>query len=326
MRSARSEWSIYKTTEIERFTLSVNDFLTRLKKPGKDHYEINYSKKSRINHKIVMIALEIDKKSQDEYTIQLLLASDSHNEDIYNDFKNFGSQNNLSLQYGDYGKDNWITFGTPKFTNPAELGPYIQLCNEYDSTIPLEILDELKLACGLPLVPSKQEFKQIIAEKGYKHALKLADDCSNKDLYIISLADILFKKKAYEDAASCYELITTKDMNLYKKAQYQLGSMVFNFSDANDYDSPREHARASLQYFAEADDYLDSIALSKRTFNCLCTGSYDIGNCPVPYPYGAKSDVLFTLGDYIYSIHKKANLIADMKEIKISSPNFFGKK
>jgi len=306
MRSVRSEWYIARNND--RCTASIDDFLCRLKKPGRDYFELSFYKKNPQDTKIAVVEIEIDKTSQSEYSTTFLFGSNSKNEDIYNNFKNLGLEEKLLIAFGDYGKDNWITLKTREFSNPAEVSPYIQLCNEYDSTIPIEILNDLKTACGIPLIPSKKEFEEMIHENGYKYALKQADSCSNKDLYIISLADALFENHKYEDAGKCYELITKQDMDLYKKAQYQLGSMIFNFTDTADYDSPRDHARASLQHYAEADDYLDCNDLSKRIFNCLCTGSYNLANCLVPYPSGARAEGIFELGDYIYSIHKKANL------------------
>lgn len=312
MRSGRSEW--YIATNNERCTASIDSFLDRLKKPGRDRFNFSFYKNNLKDNKIASFSIEINKTSANDYITTFTFGSNSKNEDIYNNFKKLGLEQKLPIAYGDFGKDRWITLTTTGFSNPTEIGSYIQLCNEYDPTIPFEILNDLKSACYIPIIPSKKEFEEIIHQNGYISALKLAETCSNKNLYIISLADTLFDNNSYEDAATCYQLITKQDMNLYKKAQYQLGSVIFNFTDVADYGSPRDHARAALPHFAEADDYLDSNDLSKRIFNCLCTGSYDLGNCPVPYPSGARADGILQLGDYIYSVHKKANLIIDINE------------
>ena|SRR5579872_5529098 len=304
MRSKRSEWYIESVNE--KGTTSIDNFLNRLKTPGRDFFQLSFYRRNPKNNKISSLSIKIDKTSQSEYITWFTFGSQSKNEDIYNNFKKFGEEEKLPIAYGDNGKDGITTLITDKFSNPADVGPYIQLCNEYDSTIPLEILIDLKSACGIPLIPSKKEFEEVIHENGYVHALKQADAfCKYKDLYIISLADVLFDKYSYEDATECYKLITKQDMNLYKKAQYQLGSMIFNFTSVEEYDSPRDHASAALPYIAEADDYGDSINLAKRLFNCICTGSYNLGNCRVPYP---SADGILELGDYIYSIHKKANV------------------
>ena len=316
-RAKKSDW--YISVYNKRCTRSIDDFLVRLKKNGPDSFQIYFEKINPQGTKISTLSIYIEKKSNTDYLTRLELASNSKNEEIYNNFKKFGLDHKLTIAYGDYGKDNIITLTTANFSNPAELAPYIQLCNEFDPTIPIEILDNLKTACHIPLIPSQEEFEKIIHNNGFEHALKLANDCSNRELFLITLADTLFKIRSYKDATSCYQLITTNDRNLYKKAQYQLGSIILNSTEIAEYDSRRDRACASLSYFIEAMDYLDSPDLLRQVFNCLCTGSYAMNVCPAPFPTGASVSSILLLGDYIYSVQKKSNLI--YKETESEKPS-----
>ena len=111
----------------------------------------------------------------------------------------------------------------------------------------------------------QEELTRILDSDGEKKALSKVQSYPTEcqGLAYMTLAEILFNQGNYKNAFECYQLVT-KDQPLYQKAQYQLGSIIFNQFTSNNYNSPREHARHAIRFYVEAGNLQDAPDIIKK--------------------------------------------------------------
>ena len=290
---------------------------------------LDYYKSNTHNNKIAQIGIKAYLDENNIEYFRFVICSNSKNQEIYTNFKEFFESLNWKNSTGDYGCDSWIGYTSNDLVSIAEVQKTIQLIEKYDA-LPALIKLQLRVAIGLSAA-NTEEIIITLKEKGYEDAIKFVPPSNalpqQYNDAMLLIGDTCFDNDDLEHAIMAYKCISKFDLGIYQKAQYQIGSIIFTRTDSNDYDSVRHHAKACLSYYLEAGDFKDSLTLCNVIFNCLCNGSYHEFQQNIPCPLGAKPEVVTQLADLLYSNQQREKqLLEENQKLKLKMNELVNKQ
>lgn len=126
-----------------------------------------YEFEDHIDKKIAAIWLEIIKNRKGEF-LRICVSSNSSNQKIYDDFIRFREEHKFKNYFSDLGKDSDISLYSNDIINPEEADIFINAVNGYE-TLPNEMYQQLRVACGLLPITNLEQIKSDII-----HTIKLS--------------------------------------------------------------------------------------------------------------------------------------------------------
>lgn len=256
-----------------------------------------------VNHDVGRIAIVAKVTNDQRDCFYVYIYHKSNNRALFNKVSNFFRDNfntGSLFQAGGFHYDVGHLYVTREL---YEIKDFLYLVKKNNIMFPRYIKNIILKLCK-PILTYKnnivyslnhEDFEQTVA-----HVPSITSSPVRYNECMMEIGDFYFDKYQMDYAKQAYECVTINSSELYKKAQYQIGSILFNYIKSNQCSSIRDHAKMCFPYYYAAGNFQDAPDILRKLFDCMCSNNYNFGSNNITIPLNISVQDAINLADEIF--------------------------